>query len=321
MTTRAWLKTAAAAGLLLTTFCMNVSEARKWSDATGGYVFEGDLIGVNDNTAVIQKTGKKRDLVAVAVKQLSKADQQYLKSKEAEEASEKAAGGQQTWTMKSGLKVNARVVDYGRKDITLQRRRSKVYVNDQVFDNLGGVKQKIVLRIVSHFENTPIEDKKALETWILKLKGAPKTYTCDGVVLELENGDEYGVPFFLFSANDLKVLQPGWDTWLAARDARDKKEVAAAERERESLMLQAQAEAYQRDKENEHKMRVMELQLQAVAAGVTDIWEVELLPRNGRGPSRVVVVSGRDSDAAARAALSKFPGYSIGGAAKISHPN
>lgn len=291
--------------------------ARKWSDATGKYTFEGDLVGVNDSTAVIQKADKKKQLVAIKIAQLSQADQEYLKSKEAADVASKASNGEQTWTMKSGLKVNARVVDYGRKDVTIQRRRGKVYVNDRMFENLSGVQQKVLLRIVSHFEDVPLETAKDLNEWIVKLKAAPKTYTCDGVMLELENGDEFGVPFFLFSDADLKVLEPGWKQWLAAHEAREKAEQAQADKEREALLLQKQAEAYQRDREAEHQMRMMELELSAVEAGVTDIWEVELKPRGG-GYSRVVVTSGRNSDVAARKVTEKYPGYVIVGVAKIS---
>jgi hypothetical protein len=292
--------------------------ARKWSDATGKYTVEGDLIGANDTTVVIQKADKKKQLMALRISELSKADQEYLKSTEAADAASKSASGEQAWTMRNGLKVNARVVDYGRKDVTIQRRRSKVYVNDRVFDNLAGVQQTVVLRIVSHFENTSLESKKDLEEWILKLKGTPKTYTVDGVLLELDNGDEYGVPFFLFSDEDLKVLEPGWQQWLAAHQAREKMEQAQADKENEALLLQKQAEAYQRDRETEQQLKQVELSLLAAEAGVTNIWEVELKPRGG-GYSKMVVVPGRNSDVAARSAVAKYPNYTVVGVAKISN--
>jgi hypothetical protein len=291
--------------------------ARKWSDATGKYTVEGDLVGMTDTTVVILKTDKKKQLVVLRIAQLSKADQEYLKSTEAAEATS-AKPGEQTWTMKSGLQVKARVVDYGRKDVTLQRRRGKIYVNDRMFDNLNGIQQKVVQRIVSHFENIPIESTKDLEAWIVKLKSAPKTFTCDGVMLELDNGDEYGVPFFLFSDADLKVLEPGWQQWLAAHEMKEQAEQAQADKEREALLLQKQAEQYQKDRETEQQMKVMELQLQAAEAGVTDIWEVELKPRGG-GYSTYVVVSGRNSEIAARAARAKYPNYGVVGVAKINH--
>jgi hypothetical protein len=306
------------ATVVLALLCASSSDAaRKWSDATGKYTVEGDLIGANDTTAIIQKSDKKKQLIALRISELSKADQEYLKSNEAADAATKSATGEQTWTMRNGLKVSARVVGYGRRDVTLQRRRSKVYVNDRVFDNLAGVQQKVVLRIVSHFENTSVETKEDLEEWILKLKGAPKTYTVDGVLLELENGDEYGVPFFLFSDEDLKVLEPGWQQWLAAHQAREQAAESRAAKEREALLLQKQAEAYQRDRETERQLKQIELSLLAAEAGVTSIWEVELKPRGG-GYSKMVIVPGRNSDVASRAAVDKFPNHTVVGVARIS---
>jgi hypothetical protein len=303
--------------VLLGLFASPLAAARTWSDATGKFKVEGDLVGFNDNLVVIQKSDKKKQLVAFRIEQLSKADQEYVKSAEAGEAVKKTAAGEQTWTMKSGLKVTARVVDYGRRNVTIQRRRGKVYVNDRLYENLPGVPQKVVLRIVSHFEGMPIESKKDLNEWIVKLKAAPKTYTVDGVMLELENGDEYGVPFFLFSDEDLKVLEPGWKTWLAANDAKEQASETQAAKEREAFLLQEQAEAYQRDREAERQMKEYELSLLEAEAGVTDIWEVELRPRGG-GYSKMVVVSGRNSDVASRAAQAKFPNTIVVGVAKLS---
>jgi hypothetical protein len=307
------------AALLVLAVAASSASGRKWTDATGKYTFEGDLIGVNDTTAVIQKLEKKRDLIAILINQLSKADQDYLKSREASDAAQSAAAQQQTWTTRGGLKVVARVVDYGRRDVTIQRRRSRIHVNDRLFDNLSPVQQKIVLKIVSHFERTPLESRRDLENWAIKLRADPKTFTVEGVLLELENGDIYGVPFFLFSDEDLKVLEPGWKRWLAAHEAQVKKEQAIADKEQEALLLQAQAQAYQRDREADRKMRMMDLQLQMVMAGLTAIWEVELFPRgNFGGHSRIVVVAGRNSEDAARAALEKFPNHTVGSIARVS---
>lgn len=83
------------------------------------------------------------------------------------------------------------------------------------------------------------------------------------------------------------------------------------------MVLQEQAEQYQKDRETEHQMKMMELDLLAAEAGVTDIWEVELKPRGG-GYSTYAVVSGRNSDIAARAARAKYPNYNIVGVAKLN---
>ena len=128
-----------------------------------------------------------------------------------------------------------------RKDVTIQQRRGKTYVNDRLFDNLPEVYQRMLPKLVAHFEKTQIDDKRGFDSWVMKLRGEPRTFTCEGVMLELENGDEYGVPFFFFSEDDLKILQPGWQRWLAAEKDR-------AKQEQESFLLQTQAQAYQQDR-------------------------------------------------------------------------
>lgn len=284
--------------------------ARQWTDSTGHYKTEAELVAFNDATAVLKKENQK--LVVVSLDKLAAPDRAYVQSKEALEAVHAATGKPQVWTMRNGLKVVGKVVDYGRKDITIQRRRGKIYVNDQLLENLPPIKQRMAPKIIAHFEKTPLETSKDLEKWILTLKGEPRTYHLEGVVLELENGDEHNVPFFFFSDEDLKVLQPGWVRWTAA-------EKQQAQHEQESLMLQAQAQAYQQDRRFQQQAAVMHLELQAYDAGLFDLWEVSLFPgRGGAGAPKVVVVPARDSRTATIEAMQRYPGYVAGTVAKVS---
>jgi hypothetical protein len=284
--------------------------AREWSDSTGHYKIEADLIGFNDTTVVLKK--KNHRLVSAQIKLLSDADQKYLASEEAAAEANKLSDSQQTWTMKSGLKVIGKVVNYARRDITLQRIRGKIYVNDKLFDNLDGVYQQMVPKIVSHFEMTEIDGKKGLDAWIMKLKGAPKSFTCEGVMLQLESGDLYGVPFFFFSDSDLKILEPGWQRWLAAEKSQE-------DREKERFALEKQAQAYQANQQASQQMMQLQLQLQAYQAGLFDLWEVALFPAPGTNlPPQLVVVPGRDSDQATAAAIRQYPGYIVDSIAKVT---
>jgi hypothetical protein len=283
--------------------------AREWADSTGKYSVEADLIAFNTTTVVLKKQNHK--LMSVPIDKLSKQDQEYLKSKDANDMAQRSADKTNTWTMRSGLKVNGRVVGYVRKEVTVERRRNKIYVNDRMFDNLPEVYQKMVPKVVGHFENVDIDSKKSLEAWLLKQKPGPHRYLCDGVTLELENGDEYGVPFFFFSEDDLKVLEPGWKRWLAAED--DK-----AKREHEQFMLQAQAQAYQQDRETSQQIAAMQLQMQAYQAGLFDLWEVTLIPQAGSmARPLMVVVPARDSLTASQLAMSQNSGYAVGAVAKV----
>lgn len=286
-----------------------VADARTWTDSTGNYRIEAALIGFNDATAVLKK--ENRQLVAVPIDKLSKEDRAYLESKEAVEQARQSADAMQTWTMASGLKVVGRIVDYGVRDITIQRRHGKVYVNDHRFDNLPQIYQEMLPKLVSHSENIQLADKRAFDSWVAKLRGESRTFTYEGVLLELENGDVYGVPFFLFSKDDLNILQPGWDRWRAADKDR-------AKQEQESLLLQTQAQAYQQDRMANQQIAMMQLQMQGYEAGLFDLWEVRLIPGQGvAGPPLSVVVPARDSRSAAAEAVRRNPGYVPGSAAKV----
>ncbi|MCG8652788.1 MAG: hypothetical protein MI861_23310 [Pirellulales bacterium] len=286
------------------------AQARKWTDITGQYSIEADLIGFNDQQVIIQR--KDKELGAVPIEKLSKADRDFLKSKEAAEIHGQNVDQMQTWTMAKDLKVVGKVVAYTRRDVTLQRRRGKTYVNNLVFKNLPQVYQAMLPRIVSYMESTTIEDGNALEAWVKTLRGQPRTYRLEGVILELENGDEYGVPFFLFSKQDQEVLKPGWEAW-------QKEHEDAAAQENHSLMLQSLASSYHRDRQVKRQIATMHLNLQAIQAGLTSAWEVTLYPVRGNpNPPRWVVMLGRNSQQATEAALRQNPGFVSGPVRKVS---
>lgn len=284
--------------------------ARTWTDSAGYYHVEAELVGFNASMVVLKK--ENQQLVSVPLAKLSNADRAFIESKEAADGARRSASAMQTWTMVSGLKVVGRVVDYAKKDVTIQHRRGKTYVNDRMLDNLPEVYRKMLPRIVGHFEKVAIEDQRALDAWVMKLRGEPRTFSCEGVLLEVEGGDEYGVPFFFFSDDDLNVLKPGWERWLAAEKDRTKQE-------QESFLLQSQAQAYQQDREANQQIAMMQLQMQGYEAGLFDLWEVRLYPGPGiPSPPLTVVVPARDSRSAAMEAVRRNPGFSAGPVAKVN---
>jgi hypothetical protein len=290
------------------------ASARVWTDSTGKYTLEANLVAFDDNMVILQRAD--HELGGVAIDKLSEKDREYLKSKEAGEEASKVTGKTQLWTLANGLKVPGKVVDYARKEVTLQRRRGKIYANDRQFENLPEIYQKMLPQIVKHFEPISPLDKSGLEMWLVKQKGGPRTFTLEGVMLELENGDVYGVPFFFFSPEDLKVMQPGWDEWEAAH----KVEQESQKREQHSMMLQAAAAARQQDAQVQREIAMMQLNLQAVQAGLTSLWEVTLYPtRPNMGPPLWVVMPGRNSGVAAEQAMAANPGYAVGPIRRVSY--
>jgi hypothetical protein len=286
--------------------------ARVWSDSTGSYTLQADLVAFNDTTVVLQRAD--HDLVAIPIDKLSDQDREYLQSREAGDAMKESIEGLQTWTLRGGTKITGRIVDFTERDMTVQRRRGRIYVNDRVLENLPEFYQLLVPKIVAQLENLRGSDRRALESWLIQQRGQPRTFHLEGVVFELESGDEYTVPFFLFSDEDLSVMQPGWDEWQAAHAGRNYD--AKAER---AFLLQSLAAARYRDRQVQREIAMMQLKLQAVQAGVTSLWEVTLFPAAGQNaPPQWVVVPGRDSRQAVGAALQQNPGFVAGPVRRVS---
>ena len=294
--------------------------AREWSDKSGAYKFEATLVAFNDKTVVLRSSDKQRmnghELISIPRNELSPADQEYLSSREANELTSQLEKSQ-NWTMRDGTKVVGKVVDFVRKDVVIQRRRNNVYVNDRLFSNLPEVYQQIVPKVVEEFEKVKLPNEKDLENWILTLRGSAKTYQCEGVILEFENGDEYAVPFFLFAESDLKALRPGWEQWSAAKSAE-------AEKEEHSLYLQTQASNFQQNIQNQlavqQQLAIAQIQMLAVSTGAVDLWEVYMYPGQGvMGYPIHVVVTASDSSKASYQAAARNPGYVVGPIKKISN--
>lgn len=289
------------------------SQARLWTDSTGQYTLDAELVAANDRTVVLQRAD--HELVAIPIEKLSEADREYLKSNEASDQLRQADTKLQTWTLRDGTQITGKIVEYTSRDVTLQRRRSRIYVNDRLFDNLPEFYQKIIPQAVALAENLRRNDRQSLEAWLVRQRGEPRTLHMEGVVLETENGDEYAIPFSLFSDADLNLLKPRWAEW---KEAHQKNDYTA--QEDRAFLLRSLAAARRRDQQVNREIATMQLGLQAVTAGVTSLWEVTLYPTAGHGgPPLWVVVPGRDSRQATALALGRNPGYVAGPVRRVSN--
>lgn len=287
------------AGLLLVPWAS--ADARVWTDNTGKHTQEAELVEFDDRIAVLKKDNGR--LVAIEIEDLSKEDRHYLASKDAKEAVAKAATKEHTWTLTDGEKVTGRVLRYGRRDVVLERRNNRIFVNERPITELSKLQQTVIPRMVAHFEKKPIKDLKGVESLLVAHKGK-LTYSVEGVVLELENGDLFAVPFFLFSEKDLAILELGWDEWLEAEKDQNRQQ-------EESTMLRSLANEYQKNREIEHRIQMLRL-----ASEWFDLWEVVLIAPNGAESS--VVVPARNSAQAQVAAKKQCPACGIGATRKIS---
>lgn len=251
---------------------------RLWTDSTGRYTLDAELVAFS-NTAVVLKRAD-HELVAVPIDKLSDQDRRFLNSQDAGKCTNELSGGEQTWSLRDGSQLVGRIVDYASRDVTIQRRRGRIYVNDRVFENLPEFHQRIIPQIVAQFEGLQRADRRSLEDWLVRQRGAARTFHLNGVRLETQNGDEYAVPFALLSDADLKLIKPRWNDWLMAH--RNNDYTALEDR---AFLLSSLVAAHQHDQQVQREIALMQLKMQAVAAGVTSLWEVTLYPTAGQiGP-------------------------------------
>ncbi len=301
-----------AIACLLVNYDSCVANARLWTDSTGQYTLEAELVTFNDSSVVLQRAN--HELMAFPIDKLSDTDREYLESQEARDINQSTFAGLQTWKLNDGTTLVGRVVDYTHYQLTVKRRRGNIYVNDRKLENLPEFYQLLVPRIVAHFEKLRRTDRQALESWLVRERGGPRTFQLEGVILELENGDEYAIPFFLFSADDLMLLMPGWDEWLGDRQVEN-----YDAQENRAFLLRSLAAAHGRNAQVQREIALMQLHLQAVQAGLTSLWEVTLYPSAGQGgPPLWVIMPGRDSRQATAAAIERHPGYVVGPVRRVA---
>lgn len=285
---------------------------RQWTDASGHYQFSGTLIARDDNRVVIEKSDKS--LVSVQLSQLSKPDLKFLEANE--EKHFDIAGEFLTWHLEDGLTVKGAVVEYGSWTVKVQKRRSKIYVDDTLFANLPRLYHQIVPRLVAQSEKIDISKKGHSGDWKKKLRSYPKLYPTEGVMLEIGNGDLYAIPLFMFTAQDRRILEPGMKSWqTCAEDDHDgRSECSLSLRARtianQNLKYNPEStgdSSQQPTKQAEEMRRIakLQLQLQAYDAGVYDLWEVRLKAPNGEW--RTVVVPARNNIQAQQNAQAEFP--------------
>lgn len=208
-------------GLAVVFAAVAPANARIWKDATGHYTIDADLVGFDDDRVVLQR--KNKELGSCPIDKLCKEDREYLKSKEALEIHTRNLDQTQTWAMSNGLKVVGRIVDYERDEIVIQQQKGKVFINDKPFDDLPVIYQDILLRVIETAESVPMPNKQALENWVstsaIFKGGKSENYNLEGVVLELQDGESYAVPFNLFAEKEQKLLKSGWDAWVESHKA------------------------------------------------------------------------------------------------------
>ena len=306
---------------LITLFLTHASvTAKEWTDKSGLLKIQGTILAADDKEVVIKldKKTKDHELLAVEIEQLSDADQAYLRSKEMAD-SMKSEGDKHAWELKNGMKVFGKVVRFVRKDVTLQRRRGKLYVNDRPIDNLPEVYQRMIPHVVEHFEKTQFADSRAFDAWVEKQRANVRTFPCEGVMIEFPNGDEYAVPLFFLTDSANATLKPSYDQWVAELGYQRQSEQAQEQQRQQELYLQSQAASFQQNQQEMLKIAKLQLVMNSVSAGAVDLWEVMLYPPFGVNAYPIsVVVPARNSADASVIAMQRNPNYRLGPMRKVA---
>lgn len=300
--------------LILAVLCagamLGTADARLWSDKTGKLVFEAELFAFNDEQVVLRR--KDGQLGMYEIKDLSEVDQRFLKSQEALKQSQQTLQGKQVWKTKSGFEVVGRAIDYDQRDIRLNVRRGKLFVNDRLYDNMPDAYKVILRRTMAAQGQIGQPTDMDLQAWIDRQAGKPVVLRVQGVLLEQSDGEEYLVPFSLFADADAKLLRAGWDEWMGAPQG-------DSSRSDEAFRLQSTAAAIHSQQQLANEIAQANMAFNAVNAGLFSYWEVTMYPQPGN-PSTPgwVVVAGRNSEDAKRNAMMQYPGFVPGPIRKVS---
>ena len=272
---RPWLPIAIALLIASPSF----AEVRKWSDESGRFSVEAELL-TSDKDFVVLEREKDGELIAVRKKELSAKDQAYI-SENAEErdndeadvetdrdlASRNPKKYDSTWKMRDGEVVKGRLIGFGRQDLVIKRERGKIFINDRELEELPPAYGKIVPDVVSRVDNAEIETSEELEEHLAENGAGPFTYSVEGIQLDLATGGGITVPVSLLAVSEAKQVQPALERWQAANedDVSESERMEASSRER--LVLDSQERYRRRDQPRQSQLKMMELNLLAVQAG------------------------------------------------------
>ena len=289
--------------------------ARDWSDPTGIYKIQGDLIAASEDTVVLRRKGG--ELEAYLTVQLSDADREFVKQHLAAKEEDKTPDKPHTWTGRAGFKFIGRVTGYWTKDVVIHHERGTIYVNKKPLDELDQIYQQMIPKIVAEYDDATVTSLKDLTLWVRKLRGKEKSFTVNGAMMLLENGEAIAVPLFMFSDEERGILEQGWENWKAEATKEEDKQ-------RENFLAQTAADQYQQNQEAEtrasQRIQLMQLELLAVNAGVAQLWEVQLFPRPGVAARPLsAVVPAQNSFGAKALAEQKYPGFASGAVRQISY--
>ncbi len=299
-----------------------MAEMRKWQDVSGVYSVTAELVTSDDSLVVLEK--QNGELEILLIEQLSPADREYVKEHLASEATgadgvEKPLKALSRWHLQDGSVIEGELTGFGSQQMIVRRERGELWVNEYKLNALPTAYAKVIPSVVSAVDGKPIEDLEKLERHLADGGGGPFEYVVEGIQLQLDEGGAITIPLALLTSSDAREIAPNFARWKAAQAEDISEEDRYATQSRERLVLDSYQRLRVQEAVRQRELKVLELGLLQVATGITDVWEVTLLPNTAYGYPRAVVVSARDSLEAEFRVQQMYPGWRLGPVRKLSY--
>jgi len=308
--------------LLLLTLLFGLSplQAREWSDNSGHFKVEADLIAFDGDTVVLRaKAGR---LLALKLADLSKTDVEYLKTPEVAgfENSSPIPEAPTEWSLKNGQIVRGAITGIGIQQVVIFRRDSKVHISFDGKELTDPIYKVILPEIVNQVASTSFKTLEELDRHLAALKPPSVTYAVPAVTIATNKGN-VGIPNFLLKKEEQNYL------WTASERLRSlqESEITSEEREKIASPENFLARSYSRGRNQavNTPVEISQIQLDflsnaALVAARAEFWEVVISPPNAYlMPFTVVVPAVNSADAGAQVAA-RFPQYQLVGISRAS---
>jgi hypothetical protein len=297
-----------------------MAEMRKWKDDSGLYSVTAAFVTADDKLVVLETEGG--ELAILQRDQLSAEDRQYLAERSAQDISADTVSlpkTDSTWHLQDGSVIQGKLVGFGSQTMVVRRERGEVWVNEYKLDSLPLAYTKVLPNVIGTVDNKAVEDVMDLEKHLADGGGGPFEYVVEGVQLHLNEGGAITIPIGLLTSSDAKEIAPNFARWKAAQAEEISEDERYATQSRESLVLDSYQRLRTQEEVRQRNSKMFELGLLSVATGITDVWEVTLLPTNAYSYPQTVVVSARDSLIAQQMVQQKYPNWRLGPIRKLNY--
>jgi hypothetical protein len=296
----------------------NSTLARQWTDKSGNFHLEAELVFVEEGVVVLD-AGQK-GLVAVRLEQLSDEDVAFVKSEGAREAIRTRSGtdADPEWELVDGTVIKGSLTEVTVQRLVIARKLSKIYVNAQPLEDARPIYHKLIPLIVNHFEGTHLQSLKEVEDFLTKRSPPAVEYVVESVVLSTESAGAIHIPNFLFKERFQTMFAPALARARALQEAElSEEEIAAIRQEERALLYPYRSNAIHTGADP-RAVRMLRFGSAPVAIAPLEAWEVNMVSNVPYRAPFTALIFADDSASAGAIAAERFPGYVVGGVSRAN---